>query len=124
MRSLNRSSQEFPGSIEGTIKFDALSCCALKHAFDRNPETVDQLKEIVPNDKLKIFSDVLTNTDEMNFVPTEEMKVVYFQLAKKEVSRLGSMGNLIQVDLDCSHTVADHIKVLENVIRDTSIITH
>ncbi len=49
-----RGSKEFPGSVEGTVKFDKEICCALERGFKRNPVVVKELEEIGPNE---LFAD-------------------------------------------------------------------
>ena len=86
---MNRESQEFPGSIEGTVKFEQETCCALERGFEQNPVVAKELVGIVGEEKVKLFKDILFNSldphdrPEMKFVPSEEMRTVYGQIAKK-----------------------------------------
>lgn len=48
-----RESKEFPGSVEGTVKFSQEACCALGRGFELNSDVVKQLVEMVGEDKMK-----------------------------------------------------------------------
>jgi len=117
-----RESKEFPGSVEGTVKFSQETCCALDRGFEKNPETAKQLAEIVGDEKVKLFKDILVNTlkpssrPEMKFVPSEEMQTVYGQIAKRELERIDAEDEDDE-DLSCGHTINKHKKALESVVE-------
>ena len=115
-----RKSKEFPSSVEGTVRFEKETCCALEHGFERNPEAVRQLEEMMGKDKVRLFKEILSNTlnpsdrPEMKFVPTEEMKTVYGQIAKRELEELNKEKD---ESLSCDHTIEEHRRALEDVVR-------
>ncbi len=109
-----RESKEFPGSVEGTVRFDKKTCCALERGFKHNPAVVKELEKIVGEPKIKIFIKILPNTDEMKFVPSEEMQTVYSQIAKRELERIEAEDD---EDLSCGHSVDEHREALMSVIK-------
>ena len=111
-----KSKEEFPGSVEGTVKFDKETTCALERGFKLNPEAVKELGDIVGEAKIKTFTEILPNTDEMKFVPSEEMKTVYSQIAKRELERIGAEDEDDE-DLSCGHSVEEHKKALASVVE-------
>lgn len=111
-----KESLEYPGSIEGTVKFSKETCCALQRGFEQNPAVVKQLKEMMGPVEVNNFIDILPNTDEMKFVPSEEMKTVYSQIAKMELERIGAEGEGDE-DLVCGHSIDDHERALKDVVE-------
>ena len=117
-----RESKEFPGSVEGTVKFSQEACCALDRGFEKNPEVAKQLAKIVGEEKAKLFKDILFNTlkpssrPEMKFVPSEEMQIVYSQIAKKELKRIDDEEEN-DGDLSCGHSVEEHKDALMSVVE-------
>ena len=111
-----RESKEFPGSAEGTVKFDKETCCALERGFKNNPVVVKELEEVVGKEKMKTFAEILPNTDEMKFVPSEEMKTVYSQIAKRELERIEAEDEDDE-DLLCGHSVEEHRQALATVVE-------
>ena len=118
-----RESQEFPGSVEGTVKFDKETCCALERGFEQNPSTVQQLKETMGPVKINNFVEILPNTDEMKFVPSEEMKTVYGQIAKRELERIATEDEDDE-DLTCGHSVEEHQDALREVVEKMEPTIH
>lgn len=114
---MSRGSLEFPGSVEGTVKFGKETCCALKRGFEQNSNLVKRLADIIDDDeKMKLFEEILDDTDEMKFVPSEEMKTVYVQIAKKELERIKTEGE-DDNDLSCGHSVFEHQEALKSVVE-------
>ena len=117
-----RESKEFPGSVEGTVKFEQEICCALERGFEQNPEVAKELASIVGEDKIKIFKDILFNSldpdsrPEIKFVPSEEMQMVYGQIAKRELERIEAEDEDDE-DLSCGHSVDEHRDSLNSVIE-------
>lgn len=103
-----KESLEFPGSVEGTVKFSKETCCALERGFQQNPGVVQQLKEMMGPVEVNNFIEILPNTDEMKFVPSEEMKTVYGQIAKRELERIEAESE-DDKDLTCGHAIEDYI---------------
>ena len=116
---MHRESLEFPGSVEGTVKFTKETCCALERGFRQNPGVVDQLKGMMGPVEVNNFIDILPNTDEMKFVPSEEMKTIYSQIAKRELERMEAEDEDDE-NLTCGHTVEDHIHALQTVVEKMS----
>lgn len=115
--TMPRGSEEFPGSVEGTVKFDEITCCALERAFEQNPKVVQRLEDITDNDEqMKLFKEILSSTDEIKFVPSEEMKTVYSQIAKRELERIDAEDE-DDGDLVCGHSIADHQQALKSVVE-------
>ena len=77
-----KESKKIPEAIERKIKFDGETICALGRAFRKNPEVAKNLEEVVGEKNIKIFSDILINTNEMEikFEPSEELKIAYGEL--------------------------------------------
>jgi len=111
-----KESLEYPGSVEGTVKFEKEVCCALERGFEKNPGVVDELKKTVGVKEMGIFIDILPNTDEIKFVPSEDMKLVYGQIAKRELERIEAEDEDDE-DLTCGHTVNEHREALETVVE-------
>lgn len=117
-----RGSEEFPGSVEGTVKFEQETCCALERGFEQNLEVAKELAEIVGQDKVKLFKEILFNSlnpgssPEIKFVPSEDMKTVYSQIAKRELERIDAEDEDSE-DLSCGHSVEEHKEALETVVK-------
>lgn len=107
--------QEKPKFAEGVIEFDEMTCCALAHAFAKNKETVQQLKEIVGSDELRKMADILPTTKNMAFLPSEDMKIAYSQIAEIELKRLAETG---ETGFSCGrgHILEQHKKSLKEVL--------
>ncbi|OGN08918.1 MAG: hypothetical protein A3J46_02565 [Candidatus Yanofskybacteria bacterium RIFCSPHIGHO2_02_FULL_41_11] len=114
-------SKEFPGSIEGTVRFDEETLCALERGLEQNPEVAEQLEEIV-GEKAKIFRDILSNTLDpkhrapIKFVPNDEARTFYSQIAKRKLERIDAEDEDDE-DLTCSHSVDEHRRALEIVVE-------
>ena len=52
----------------------------------------------------------------MKFVPSEEMKTVYSQIAKRELERIDAEDEDDE-NLTCGHTVEEHRQALEVVVK-------
>ena len=113
---MSRDSLEFPGSVEGTVQFDKDTCCALKRGFEENSVLVEQLAKLVGEKNIKIFADILSGTDEMKFVPSDDMKTAYSQVAKRELERIEAEDEDDE-DLSCGHSVDEHRDSLNSVIE-------
>lgn len=111
-------SPEFPGSVEKKITFDGETICALGRAFKKNPEAAEELAEVVGKEKMKTFTDILENTNEMEikYDPSEELKTTYSQIAKRELERI-QVEDEDDEDLACGHSVGDHVRALQNVVE-------
>ena len=116
-----KRSKEFPGSVEGTVRFDEETLCALEHGLDKNPEVAKELEEIV-GQKAKIFRDILSNTlnpkqrAPIQFVPNEEARTFYSQISKRELERIDAEDEEDE-DLTCGHSVDEHRRVLKVVVE-------
>lgn|SRR3989344_1746114 len=113
---MSRDSLEFPGSVEGTVQFDKDTCCALKRGFEENSVLVEQLAKLVGEKNIKIFSDILSGTDEMKFVPSDDMKTAYSQVAKRELERIDATDE-DDDDLSCGHSIDEHKEALGSVLE-------
>ncbi|MEX2090861.1 MAG: hypothetical protein WD989_01860 [Candidatus Paceibacterota bacterium] len=111
-----KESLEYPGSVEGTVKFEKETCCALERGFEHNPGVVQELKKALGSQEVNMMVDILPNTEEMKFVPSENMKTVYGQIAKRELERIQAEDEDDE-DLSCGHSVEDHIQALERVME-------
>lgn len=100
---------------EGVIEFDEVTCCALAHAFEKNKETVQQLKEVVGPDELRKMVDILPTTKNMAFIPSEDTQIAYSQIAKKEKERLEGSGE--NQNFHCKHTPTQHLGALKSIIK-------
>lgn len=65
---------------------------------------------------IKIFADILPNTDEMKFVPSDDMKTAYGQIAKRELERIDATDEDDE-DLSCGHSVDEHKEALRLVLE-------
>lgn len=118
-----RGSQEFPGSVEGTVRFDETTCCALERGFEQNPEVVKQLEGLVGEDKVKLFKDILFDAldpehrSPIKFVPAQEgVRTVYSQIAKRELERIEAEDEDDE-DISCGHSVDEHQEALRMVLE-------
>lgn len=118
-----KESLEFPGSVEGTVKFSKETCCALERGFEQNPELVQELKEMMGPVAINNFAEILPNTEEMKFVPSDEMKAVYSQMAKRELERIQAEDEDDE-DLTCGHSIGDHVRALQNVVDKLNPVVH
>jgi len=118
---MSKGFEVFPGSAEGTVRFDRETLCALERGFEKNPEVAKQLAEIV-GQKAKIYKDILSNILDpehrapIKFVPNEGQKTLYGQIAKRELERIDAEDEDDE-DLSCGHSVEEHKQALESVIE-------
>lgn len=105
MKNFNRE------RVPETVELGETECCALAHAFSKNPEIISQLMDLVDKKSLKLFADELVKTKSLVFVPSGEMRMVYSQIAEAELKRLTDGGN----DFQCGHSVEEHQKALQSV---------
>ena len=112
------SSHEIPeiyDPVEGSLEFDEDICCALKRGFEQNPSVVKELESVVKNkDEIRLLQDSLSNPDEIDPTFSEEMKIVYSQIAKRELGRTINYDE--DKDLLCGHSVDEHILALKEVL--------
>ena len=113
-----RKFKKIPKAIERKITFDGETICALGRAFKKNPEVVRDLAGVVGEENMKIFTDILINTNEMEikYDPSEELKTLYGQIAKRELERIEAEDEDDE-DLTCGHTVDEHREALETVVE-------
>ncbi len=100
-------SEEIIDTVEGKFELDEEICCALDRGFEQNPGVVKQLLEVVSDESMKFYTDILANATEMKFVPTEEIKMVYSQIAKRELERIAEEGEGDEA-LTCGHSIEEH----------------
>lgn len=113
-----KESKKFPESVDTKIRFDEETICALGRAFKQNPEVLKELTEVVGEQNMKIFTDILNNTNEMEikYDPSEELKTVYGQIAKRELERIDAEDEDSE-DLFCGHSVEEHKEALGSVVE-------
>ena len=117
-------SLEFPGSVEGTVKFDKETCCALERAFKQNPGVAKELEAIVGGEEnMRNLTDVLPHADELTFDQSEASKTVYGQIAKRELERIAAEDEDDE-DLTCGHTVDEHQEALREVVEKMEPTIH
>lgn len=106
-----------------TVIFTKEMCCALQSGFVLNPALVEQLEDMIGKDRVRIFSQILPNTNEMEikYDPSEELKTVYGQIAKKEIERIKAEH---QLNLTCGHSVCGHIEALNFLVAKLNPIVH
>ncbi len=102
--------------MEGTVKFDRETCCALERGFEQNPKVAKELADILGEEKIKTLVRILPNTNKMKFVPTEEMKTAYSQIATRELERIDAEDEDDE-DLSCGHSVEEHRQALKSVVE-------
>lgn len=118
-----RELPELEGGLDGTIKFDKDICCALERAVNQNPKTVKRLEDIIDNDdEVAGFKGMLSHP-EIDFEPSEDMKMFYSQLATKELDRIDAEGEK-EDDLICGHSTAEHQDALKMVVDKMGAIIH
>ena len=110
-------SKEFP-RVERKVKFDEETIRALKRAFKKNPEVARNMADVVGEKNIRIFTDILTNTNEMEikYDPSEELKTAYSQIAKRELERIDAEEEDDE-DLACGHSVDEHRQALREVVE-------
>ncbi len=103
----------------GLVDFDKMECCALAHAFARNPDLVKKTLELkaIPAKKLKIFGNIMINSLSLSFRPNEEMKLAYNLFARAEERRLNSDA---KSKLVCPHSEQSHLLALQSVLSKLS----
>jgi len=113
-----RESKKFPDSVDIKIKFDGETICALGRAFKKNPEVARNLAEVVGEENMKIFTEILTNTNEMEIKldSSGELKIAYSQIAKRELERIDAEDEDDE-DLSCGHSVEEHKQALASVVE-------
>lgn len=119
---MTKESLELSGSVEGATEFEEETSCALERGLEKNPELVGELAEMIGADKLKKFMSIALDHDK-KFVPSEEMKTVYVQVAKREVERILDEDEEDE-DLTCDHSVDEHIKALRELIDEMKPTIH
>ncbi len=100
-----------PERIPGSVELGEVECCALEHAFAKNPKTIAQLADVVGEKNMKLYPEELILTERLVIVPSENTKTVYSQIAKAELKRLAHENK----DLSCGHSHEEHKKALESV---------
>ena len=113
----NVEEDDFP-SVPGTIRFDRAACCALWMAWHENERADIKLIEALGEDEVSTFIEVLPNSNELKFVPTEDMKLFYNQLARVELRRLAEHPNKFACH---QHTLNEHKIALNKVIAITHV---
>ena len=104
--------EQYVESIEGTVEFGEEACCALRRAFEQNPGVVGDLETIAGDAKSKLFDEA----NEVGFIPSDEAKIVYSQIAKRELERIETYAENDD-DISCGHTIDDHIWALKDVVN-------
>jgi hypothetical protein len=96
----------------GTVELGEPECCALEHAFAKNPKTISELTSFVDMENLELWKDELAETERLVFVPNEKMKTAYSQIAKAELKRLAHE----EADFHCGHSPEEHKEALQSVV--------
>jgi len=112
---MRKESLEYPGSVEGTVKFEKETLCALERAFKQNPGVAKELEAIVGEENFRNLTDILPHANEFKFDQSEESKTVYGQIAKRELERIEAEDEDDE-DLTCGHTVDEHREALQEVV--------
>lgn len=118
---------KIPPSVEELerkkIVFDEETICALGRAFDKNPGAARELEEIVGQEKVRLSKEILVNTGSggitMKYEPEQGFKTVYGQIAKRELERIEEESEDDE-NLNCGHTIEDHIYALQDVVEKMS----
>lgn len=107
------------GMIEGAVEIDEVVWCALKHAFEVNPEAVKKLEEGMRVKDMDILRSAFDGVERMRITPSDKMKTVYSQIAKKELERMEA-GKDDDDDLSCGHSREDHEESLRMIVEKMS----
>jgi hypothetical protein len=102
--------------LKQSLHIDAVGCCALIHAFMRNPEKVRAMKsEIGP---LRLFADIFTNTRNntrnITFQPNVDQVMIYRALATVELRRLQKIHDAPR--FQCRHQIVEHCDALRALL--------
>jgi hypothetical protein len=122
--------------LEGRrLDFEEVAVCALKLAFERNPELVNELADNAGGSgfdknrnprtgqrKINECRNQLFGADVSFRVDEVDTKIIYHQLAQKEGDRLSSAVE--DKDIVCGHTVDDHLDALNEVLIKTHQVIH
>lgn len=118
----NRESHEAPEEIFRNLELNEDIRCALRRAFEMNPEVVKELQIIVKSPvKFDFLREVLRDSTDnegggiATLKPFDEAETVYSQIAKRELERIEAEGEGDE-DLVCGHTVDEHEDALRMVL--------
>ncbi len=112
----SRDPDDFP-SAPGTIRFDHAACCALWMAWQENERADIMLIQAIGEDEITTYVEVLPGThSELKFIPTDDMKLFYNQLARVELKRLAAHPQKFSCH---QHTINEHKIALNKVIAVT-----
>ena len=109
--------ESMESSVETGMEFDEVACCVLNRAFEKNPEVTKRLEDIVDDDEIfGSFRRMLEGSENIKFTPEDNMKTVRSQIAKRELERINSEDE-DDKDLECGHSVDDHVSALEYIVE-------
>jgi hypothetical protein len=99
-----------------TVKVESVGCCAMLHAFLRNPGMMRQWGATVG--RLDLLCTIFQNTIRMMFTPDVQTVEVYRAFASAEVKRLQfCIVEETDTRLVCRHTANQHIAALRDVLK-------
>ena len=119
----HKESHEAPEEIFRNLELNEDIRCALRRAFEMNPEVAKELKAIVKSPvKFDFLREVLDDSGDnegggiATLKPFDEAETVYGQIAKRELERIEAEGEG-DGDLVCEHTVSEHEDALRLVLE-------
>lgn len=110
MNEMNFHKEKLPNMLT----LEGGECCAIAHAFAKNPDAVAALKKIVDPRKLKLLANEMINTESLSYLPSADDKISYEQMARAELKRLEADG--AKEGFYCNHSKEEHVKHLNSVL--------
>ncbi|MCC6404903.1 MAG: hypothetical protein IT405_00765 [Candidatus Yanofskybacteria bacterium] len=94
------------------VVFSEVACCAMVHAFLRNPQMTRQWGRTIG--KFHLLYEIFGQTREMTLAPDEQTAIVYRAFAIAERDRL--VHHVGAERLVCAHRAVTHREALEGII--------
>ncbi len=96
------------------VALDEIGCCAMTHAFLRNPEMTRRWG--VSCRRLSLLCEVFNLTASLMFTPDEQTVIIYRAFAAAELERLGREEKCNR--LICRHHADTHRAALRTFLAD------
>lgn len=95
------------------VTLNEVGCCALTHAFLRNPRMVSQWSHRIG--RFELFYEIFQNTSGIAFMPNRQTIVIYRTFARAERRRLKEALSG-DARLRCRHSALAHLIALQSLL--------
>lgn len=103
------------------IIFEEKDCHVILETIKNNQETIEFLKNVFPENKIRLFTEIFNNTIRLVFIPTEEEKIFYKNILIAEKNKLEKASAKNFKILKCPNCNQNHLEIIEKIAKKLKI---